>query len=273
MSVIRYSIWNPTGNVTALVESGVPIERQPKVAELVMSRHSCVEQVGFVRFEPSVSLRMAGGEFCGNASICAAALAAQKDLRRDSGMDERSMTLAVSGARDLVRVMLSRKNDAYRAKIQMPWMQAVLERRLSHQGIADVVPVVMMEGISHAVITPGSALFALRADDACTRTAVRVWCKELGVDGLGLMFYEPDVKGGARLTPLVYVPGSDTVYWEHSCASGSAAVGMWQSYMDQSPVDLMLREPGGTLRVRSDAGERTCWLYGFARKVGEYELS
>ena len=47
---LQYSIFDPTGNITALVESPVPVERQPAVAAALMARHPEVEQVGFVRF-------------------------------------------------------------------------------------------------------------------------------------------------------------------------------------------------------------------------------
>ena len=65
---------DPTGNITALVESSAEVSRQPFIADLIMQKHPEVEQVGFVEFGEQVKLRMAGGEFCGNASMCAAAL-------------------------------------------------------------------------------------------------------------------------------------------------------------------------------------------------------
>ena len=49
----------------------------------------------------------------------------------------------------------------------------------------------------------------------------------------------------------MYIPGSDTLYWEHSCASGSAAVGAYLAAKRGAPVDLSLREPGGVLRVKA----------------------
>ena len=85
---LHYSIWDPAGNITALVESNVLITDQPTAAAKIMSCHPEVEQVGFVRFYPEQSdtqaeLRMAGGEFCGNASMCAAALFVQKQFTFD----------------------------------------------------------------------------------------------------------------------------------------------------------------------------------------------
>ena len=72
---IRYSILDPTGNITALVEGPVEPERYAPVASAVMRRHPAVEQVGFFSVKDGrPALAMAGGEFCVNASLCAAAL-------------------------------------------------------------------------------------------------------------------------------------------------------------------------------------------------------
>ena len=39
MNPVRYSILDPTGNITALVESPVEPERQPELAAELMRRH------------------------------------------------------------------------------------------------------------------------------------------------------------------------------------------------------------------------------------------
>ena len=69
----------------------------------------------------------------------------------------------------------------------------------------------------------------------------------------------------SRLTPLVYIPGSGTVFWENSCASGSSAAGMYLAARTGAPVGLTLAEPGGSLRVSSDPGGGETWLYGRVR--------
>ena len=103
---LRVSIFNPTGNITALVEDQLAPEEQPSAARRVMDVFPSVEQVGFVRLpekesEP-VELRMAGGEFCGNASMSAAAFGV---MRRGGSMDTR---LRVFGVSREVKVRLSR---------------------------------------------------------------------------------------------------------------------------------------------------------------------
>ena len=75
---LKYSIFDPSGNITALVETHINNDSQPEVADEIMKAHPEVEQVGFVYFDAirpvPTYLRMAGGEFCGNATMSAAAL-------------------------------------------------------------------------------------------------------------------------------------------------------------------------------------------------------
>ena len=278
-SRVRYGIWDPTGNVTALVESAVAVWRQPSVAAAIMERHPLVEQVGFVQPADEAdekrglagALRMAGGEFCGNASMSAAALCL---LRGHAQMGEESVAtvrLRVSGASSPVEVRLAPDGGgAFFGSIRMPRAQSVEEVDLTHAGIVERAPLVRMEGISHVVIERGSALFSLRDQRESAERAVRVWCLELGCDGLGLMFV--DGAGNSReVTPLVYVPGSDTVFWENSCASGSASVGVHAATLAHEPVELALKEPGGILRVESYPDGGDTWLHGRTRLVEEYQ--
>jgi diaminopimelate epimerase len=59
-----------------------------------------------------------------------------------------------------------------------------------------------------------------------------------------------------RLTPLVWVPGARTLFWERSCASGSAAVGAYLARKRGGRVSAELTQPGGTLYVEaSPVGE------------------
>ena len=123
-----YSIWDPTGNITALVESPVEIAEQPAAAARIMEAHEEVEQVGFVRFfsdaaHPQAELRMAGGEFCGNASMCTAAL-----CRLQGKTAQETIDLRVSGASGLVQVTLHEEGDAaFRAKCVAALREAARE--------------------------------------------------------------------------------------------------------------------------------------------------
>ena len=100
--------------------------------------------------------------------------------------------------------------------------------------------------------------------------AVKAWCRELGAEGLGLMFLELG-EGDPRLTPLVYIPGSGTLFWENSCASGSSAAGMALAAENGRALRLTLEQPGGRLQVESDPESGETWLYGRTALLGQYD--
>ena len=50
MDRIQYCKFDPTGNITALVETAVDIAEQPEVAARIMEREPDVEQVGFITY-------------------------------------------------------------------------------------------------------------------------------------------------------------------------------------------------------------------------------
>ena len=272
--MLRYSILDPTGNITALVESPVEITRQPLTAAAIMRRHPEVEQVGFLR---SVSdgdnvraeLRMAGGEFCGNASMSAAALLLTKGSQSEG---EVRLELRVSGAAEPVSLCLrSEGKNGYLAEIVMPPALGISETAFTFGSLSGTLPLVRMQGISHLVIESDSVFFALLKYRPEAEKAVRTFCEALDADGLGLMFLDGN-NTPHRMTPLVYVPGSGTCFWENSCASGSAAVGMYLAAKTGSAAELSLSEPGGTLRVRSDPKSGETRLYGRVRVTAQLEI-
>ena len=265
---IQYSILDPTGNITALVESPVPVERQPSVAASLMERHPEVEQVGFVQLNGEgpvqARLRMAGGEFCGNAAMSAAALFLLRRGPQGEGAPP-VLQVGVAGVVQPVAVRLRRDTeDSFFAGVHMPPAKSIGEKDFCFGAVRGKLPVVRMEGISHIIIEPASPFFSLREDQTAARQAVRLWCAALSADCLGLMFLERTA-AECRLTPLVYVPGSGTVFWENSCASGSSAVGMALAAKTGTPVRLELTEPGGRLRVESDPEKGETWLWGRTR--------
>ena len=270
---LRVSLFDPSGNITALVESPVEPDRQPEAAAEIMARFPRVEQVGFVRLTKDkaapVELRMAGGEFCGNASMSAGALYL---LRRDgAALSEGWETVALrfSGLSRAVELRLKRQTqESFLASVRMPRALSVTEQVFPFGALRDPVTVVRMEGIAHAIVTPGTGFFSLRSDRAAAEEAARRLCAALGAKALGLMFLEGEAPR-LRLTPLVYVPGSGTMIWENSCASGSAAVGTALCEQSGARVALELEEPGGVLGIESGGLSGETYLTGCTRLIGE----
>lgn len=241
---LEYIIADPTGNITALVRTGVPPEEQTRAAAALMAREPRVEQTGFLRLtERGAELRMAGGEFCGNATLSAAAVFA-----RERGLppgESLTLPVRVSGAPAPLSVSVTALPDGgFSGTVGMPLPVSVGRKTLRLAGRELSAPCVEFPGITH-IIAPGG----MDADDA--ERAAREWCAVLGADALGLMLLDEQAR---RLRPLVYVPRGDTLFWESSCASGTAAVGAWFYARGGAPVSLELDEPGGRLSVEAAPG-------------------
>ncbi len=266
---ILYHIMDPTGNITALAEGCPASIDRARIAGEIMRLHPEVEQVGFVDFSPEPpSLTMAGGEFCGNASMCAAALLA--DNRQGAGTFR--TLLKVSGAKEPVSVELEKETDALcRASVVMPEISGLEMIRLSYGETEGTLPLVRLEGIFHLIIDSASPFSALQADRESAAGAVRAWCDKLQAPGLGLMFLGQEDTGYC-LTPLVFIPGSGTLFWESSCASGSCAAGVYLSNAQDAPSAFSFRQPGGTLTVSLEPDTGDFVLSGSVRRLSAHSL-
>ena len=239
---LDYVLYDPTGNITILVETPVPAASQPVYAAKLLAAEPTAEQVGFLApggagYE--MALRMAGGEFCGNATMSAAAYECAR--RGYAGR----VRVRVSGAAEPVETEITGEDDGgWIGSVQMPVPTGPENRVLTLDGKVFQLPLMRYDGISHLIVTePMERGFAERA--------VRRWCDTLGVDGLGLMLLDD---ASNTLTPLVYIPGSDTLYWEHSCASGTAALGTFFAETKKTPISQYVAEPGGILKVSAAPG-------------------
>ena len=233
-----YALLDPTGNLTLLAETPAPPALQPRLAAALARLEPKAEQVGFFSCAGErFSLRMAGGEFCGNASLCAAVLTAMA-----RGADALTAVGQVSGADAPVTARVERQADGlWRGTVDMPRPEAIETVALPGGG---TLPVLRFPGISHVILRaplPGAQAEALAP----------VWCAALGASALGLLFFD---EAARSLTPLVYVPGAQTLCWESSCASGTAAVGAFLAAEAGAPVCLTLRQPGGSLTVEAAPG-------------------
>lgn len=225
-----YILANPSGNITALVESPVPDDKRRLTAAAIMAAEPSAEQLGFLspgKNGADISLYMAGGEFCGNACLSAAAW-----LLRLRGEDRALVKVDISGAESAVAVEIERKTEGvYAGYVNMP-LPLSIERK-------EGVTLVNFPGISHAVLDAPIS-------KAEAEAMIIPLCENLGVEALGLMLFDRE---SSRLRPLVYVPGAGSLFWETSCASGSAAVAAALAEREGHSLSLSLSQPGGTLSI------------------------
>lgn len=247
MNELSYVLMDPTGNKTILVESFVPEVEQPKTAARLMEIEPEAEQVGFLYSDDDcgVGLRMAAGEFCGNATMSAAVLSAiVADVPEGSAMVE------TSGAADQVPVTYFRQPDGtYSATVEMPSPLNIRTVELPVSGTDETVrlPFVEFEGISHLIYEHPAP------EDDVSRAAaeqlIKEWLEVLDVEVLGILFFHRE---DSRMTPLVYVPAVGSMCWETACATGSAAIGAFLAAESNAPVERALKQPGGFLKVFAD---------------------
>jgi diaminopimelate epimerase len=232
----RFWFMDPGGNRTVLVTQRVDEADRAGVAARLLADEPSAEQVGFIGSgdgETALTLEMAGGEFCGNASMCAAVYCAAS-----GGLASADVTLRVSGAGQPVRARVSAEPESagviWSGSVEMPRAEKI-EPVTFPDGTT--VPVVFFPGIAHCIFECGP-------DRARAEKKIKGYCAFLRAPALGFMFV-----CGDKLTPLVYVPKGDTLYWESSCGSGSSAVGVYAAAGAKSDVVLTLRQPGGSLTV------------------------
>ena len=233
---LSYALLDPTGNMTLLAETPVPEAAQPLTAKRLMALEPATEQVGFVsETNDGIGLRMAGGEFCGNASMSAAVL-----YLLSRGRNSGEVTVRVSGTPRPVPVTAERRPDGiWQGCVEMSSPISVRKECFSD---GTERPVVCFPGITHVVLET-----EMRKAEA--ERLAQVWCRELESEALGLMFLDRE---RGILKPLVYVPSADTLFWESSCASGTTAVGAYLTAETGKEVRLPLKQPGGTLEIDAD---------------------
>ena len=220
---MEYSYYkiDPTGNITAIVETPTERNMQCRIAGLIMAADKTIEQVGFLekpQSTASVRLQMMGGEFCGNASISAAALMAHQ-----GGIVRGDLALEASGADEPLCVKVQKLDGRkYLGTVAMPLPVGIKTARFgSHE-----LPVVQFPGISHVICDGSLSVFDAEAN-------IRSWCEALNVDALGLMFLD-----GSSLKPYVYVRST-------ACAAYLAA-------RSGEAQTVVLQNPCGELRIKAE---------------------
>ena len=107
-------------------------------------------------------------------------------------------------------------------------------------------PLIRFGGIYHLILPS----VAYTDDEA--ESVIKVFASELDAPALGMMMCDDmgsEQSDQFSIRPLVYVPGSETLFWEHGCATGSTAIGWYRYHQDRESIATKIRQPGGVIRV------------------------
>lgn len=227
---IIYQIYSPCGNDTALVQ-GVNFSQEFKKAinDKIMKKDTNVEQVGFVDNVGTPWLIMAGGEFCGNASRCAA----YDYLKGQAGEIE----IEVSGAQGVLKAGVNEEGNAWS---QMPIYSGDDVITVLEPGMYKV----KMNGITHILVEVEQAKPYLKDKKKLKESAMNLIRRfsisgvaAVGVEAegeaIGVIFLE-EIDQRLKIHPVVWVRSIDTLFYETACGSGTVALGILKSLNQNS---------------------------------------
>jgi diaminopimelate epimerase len=248
---------DPAKNITIFVlDQVLGREKRAETARALLGHPRFqAEQVGFV-LPPCPGrrdlwrLEMMGGEFCGNAARSFGLFVA-----RETGLRGRvPVAIEISGAPGPLTVTADL--DAGTARVEIP-KPAAIDR-------TGAIPLIIFDGIVHAIASD------IKGDEETFyRIKTEVEKHLRAPDALGVMFFDTPSR---FMTPAVYVAATDTLVFESSCGSGTAALAVWDTRDSGDGVRrLEVKQPGGIIEavVRRENGEITGLYIGGPVTLGE----
>lgn len=239
MQTVQYVTLDPTGNITCLVTSRPEGADEAAITRRLMQE---CEQVAYLD-PPSLpgaraSIRLMGGEFCGNAAMASACFLAEK-AGVLSQVDS-FFPLQVSGAEGVLSCRVRRTENGYEGTVPMPRVRSIL--CFEDQG--RTLHAISMDGIAHLILPPP---FPSPAE---AEALLRRLAAERPEDAVGLLLWDD---AHAYMRPLVLVKGSGTLVWETGCGSGSACIGAYRSCLGSPGLTrTLVHQPGGAIVVEAE---------------------
>jgi histidine racemase len=174
----------------------------------------------------------------------------------------------VSGNDQILYAEVKELSDhTYDVKIKLPLYKSARPFETHYNEVHYAGLLVDFEGISHVVLStgndiPGEGLLLHIVNEL----------SPLQNSAFGVMFYNEEQN---FMTPLVYVAATDSVIWERSCGTGTAALGVALSLTSQGSIDRVVAQPGGCLEVLTTWGNdqiESVYLKGEVGIVAEGEV-
>lgn len=209
---IKFKIYNPGGNKTALVYDEEYTQSEiSTINDYILNNYPQIEQVGFISKENNY-LKMAGGEFCVNATRCTIC----EFLNGKDGV----LSLSVSGAKSKLNGGI--KNDNVFVKMDFKNIINPINVQLQNNNLNGYI--VNLEGIEHIVLDYSTSKDYINLSEEklkaiCKEIISKTDSKEKAV-GVILLEKKDTI---TKIYPIVWVRDIDTLYFETACGSGTIA--------------------------------------------------
>lgn len=232
---------NPCGNITGFVVAPVYPGYRKAYTDCIMEQiDKDVEQVGFISpaYEGApLRMDMMGGEFCANATR-AYGLYSAGFYDTDGLVD---IEVYVSGHEGTTDVIADVKNQKAYVALDAP----IGRENLTIDG--KDCTLIKLPGISHLVVEA-------EEDKDFVDNALEVLKKDHKDEAYGVLFFNKDK---LEMIPYVYVEGSETLFREGSCGSGTVAV---VNYLED---DIAKLDEDYKISIKNPAGELEVFVYEF----------
>jgi|GEM_PF-71701 len=232
---------NPCGNITGFVVAPVYPGYRKAYTDCIMEQiDQDVEQVGFISpaYEGApLRMDMMGGEFCANATR-AYGLYSASFYDTDGLVD---IEVYVSGHEGTTDVIADVKNQKAYVALDAP----IGREKLTIDG--KDCTLIKLPGISHLVVEE-------EEDKEFVNKALEVLKKDHKDEAYGVLFFD---KEKLEMIPYVYVEGSETLFRESSCGSGTIAV---VNYLED---DIAKLDEDYKISIKNPAGELEVFVYEF----------
>ena len=219
---IKYKVYNPAGNITALVlGDNFSLEERKIINSKIMEEDSRIEQVGFVS-ETEKRLTMAGGEFCGNATRCA---------------------IAYYDIKEKENIMINNQVIKGGKKDYNIWCEIPINK-YEFNMLEEDIYIVKLEGITMIIINEKlSEKYLLKNMKEEGMKIINKY-KVLD-DAVGVIFLEKTDL--LKIYPVVWVKDIDTIFLENACGSGTVATSMVESVLENKSNIYQIMQPSGEI--------------------------
>jgi len=214
---VKYIIYNPAGNITALViGDDYNLEQRKQINDAIMKKELNVEQVGFLSKE-KIKLTMAGGEFCGNGARCAVLYYIKKKRQIELQINQQKIKAGIDKDKKIwceIPIegykILKLENETYR---------------------------VMLKGITILVVKNKQNYIDLKEEAKKIIKRYNIYDNAVGV-----MFVEK-TKEHIEIYPIVWVKDINTLFYENACGSGTIAVTMIETLLTEKNNKYCVIQP------------------------------
>ncbi len=254
MPMVPFYKVSPSGNMTILLEETPYTQKASHgiSGEIISSQHLGGEQVAFIELKKGI-LRMAGGEFCANATRALGLVMAMQECALQPGCQWHG-SIQTSGFKEPLAVTvkmpeIDKIGHGHDVSLRIPILKAP-----AIQELAKGVVLVTLPGISHLLIDAELYPFSPQHWQESAQTFRQKFDLEQ-IPAVGCLWWRA-IKGtqsqnllcALHMHPVVLVKNPYSLYYENACGSGTLALGLWLQ-QQSGKEQFYVRQPGGYLTL------------------------